>query len=357
MSQRTTSSGHNDPTTSIQAQAAIQNSANTFSNSSGTSWSWSFPLSSSDPTPSSRTSFIWATNQRNSPSSSSSNANIREHTDYGQILLDLTKAYTLPSSGSSGSTTVTTPDTVAPGSDAQDPSLMMNKYNRMIIAHMVFMILGWLVLAPAAVLLGRWGRTVSPSWFKHHRNIQFVAAIAVVIGFVVIVIETSWHEGGHFESKHAKVGLAIFIILFAQIALGAFGHRTQRFHALRIIHVVLGLIVIAASFWNTLEGLELWPYNTRDWPKYVIIAWIAVVAVAYLAGLVMLPKDVRQWKASKQNKLGGPSMIALNDASVMGTKTSSNDGHQDGGYTDGYQAGYQSGYGGGAASQQGYRAA
>ncbi|PWY98402.1 CBD9-like protein [Testicularia cyperi] len=302
MSQRT-ANNHNDPTTTVSAKAASLETKHSFSNSTGTVWKWTFPMSSSDSTPTSSTPFIWAVNKNDNPTTSVS-AHLKQHKNFGTFFLDLTKAYDASSSGSSsgsgsGSSSGNSNGVLTPSSASSDESTRtLNMSNNLIIAHMVFMILAWFLLVPSAILVGRFGRTLF-TWFPVHRNIQIAAFVSVLIAFVIIVIEVAKGGGGHFDNTHGRAGLAIFIVMILQMALGQVGHVTKRFNPSRVVHVVIGLGVTVAAIWNSTEGLSLWEWGAPNWARWVLWAWAALMAVIYLAGLALLPKDLREWRANR----------------------------------------------------------
>ena len=298
MSQRT-ASGHVPPTTSITALAADMETKHSFSNSSGTVWAWSFPMSGSDTTPSASTQFIWAVNKNDNPASSTS-ASIKRHTSYGSMTLDLTKPYDASSSSSSshGNTGSGTSVTPATQGSASNSNRILSRTNNLIIAHMVMMIVAWFILVPAAILIGRFGRTFF-TWFPVHRNIQMVAFLFVLIGIILIIAEVGSSE--HFTSTHAKVGLAVFILMFVQAVLGAVGHKFKRFHVSRLVHVILGLGVTVLAVWNATTGLSLWQWGVPRWAGWILWIWAGVLAIAYLAGLALLPRDLCEWRKSHHN--------------------------------------------------------
>ncbi len=99
------------------------------------------------------------------PSSSAVNAALVQHADYGIIKLDLTKQATSTASPS---------DT---GSDTGSSSggIPLRPYEKMIIAHAIFCVVGFLFFLPAGALLARYLRTFVPGpiWFKAHAILQF----------------------------------------------------------------------------------------------------------------------------------------------------------------------------------------
>lgn len=218
------------------------------------------------------------------------------------MTLDLTKPYDASASSSSSGSDTGSGTTVNPATGAgneNQSNRILNRSNNLIIAHMVTMIVAWYILVPAAILIGRFGRALF-TWFPVHRNIQIVAFLFVLIGLILIIVEVG--SGTHFDSTHAKVGLAIFIIMLVQMALGALGHKTKRFHVSRIVHVVIGLTITVLAVWNATTGLSLWQWGPPRWASWILWIWFALVALAYVAGLALLPRDLRHWREAPENK-------------------------------------------------------
>ena len=320
MSQRT-AAGHNNPTTSISALAATLDSRQSSSNTSGTYWVWSFPMSSSDQVPTTSTPFIWAINKDDDPGSSPSSS-IRRHTAQGQFTLDLTKPYNgaSSSSGSTGSATPVTPSEVGGANSQATSNRTLNRSNRLVIVHMVFMILAWFILVPTAMLLARYGRTYF-KWFPVHRGLMISAFVFVLIAFIVIVVQTSQANLPHFSSTHAQAGLAIFIIMFCQVLLGLVSHTTKRFNPSRIFHAIVGIGLFVTAVWNATEGFGLWQWNPPSSARWVLWIWFGIVAAAYLAGFALLPRELRRYRAEagaseeKQEYLGLQHEASLGVAS------------------------------------------
>ena len=70
-----------------------------------------------------------------------------------------------------------------------DPSLPLNKHERLIILHAVSMSFGFLVLLPAGGIVARYARTFTTGWFKIHRICNMYVALPVImLGFVLGIV-------------------------------------------------------------------------------------------------------------------------------------------------------------------------
>ena len=79
----------------------------------------------------------------------------------------------------------------------------MNKVDRILIAHGIFCVIGFLFLLPLGALVARYFRTSTSSWFKAHRVIQgFVAGPVIIVGFALGVSSIVEDGGDHFDSTH-----------------------------------------------------------------------------------------------------------------------------------------------------------
>jgi len=80
---------------------------------------------------------------------------------------------------------------------------VLSKTDRMIIAHGILCLIGFIFLLPLGALVGRYFRTSTAAWFKVHQAIQsFVAGPIIVVGFALGVAAVSDIGGGHLKSKH-----------------------------------------------------------------------------------------------------------------------------------------------------------
>ncbi|PWN52461.1 CBD9-like protein [Violaceomyces palustris] len=294
LSQRA-ATGHQPPTIDANGAAFTLDTASSFSNSSGTSMRWSVPTTNA---PSNSVQYMWALNPTG-PSSSAADSSIQRHTKHGDFILDMTKAYTDSQPSGSASTGGSTGSSTSSSSSDSGGSyssggLILNRYNRLVIAHMVFMAVGLLLIAPLAILIARWGRTYF-SWFPTHRGLHFVTLVFVTIGFFISIafVESA---GEHFSNTHMRVGLAIFILVILQVIAGQLGHHTKKRSPLRLLHIFVGLVTVGLSVWNCSSGLESWYWGPPEYSRYIIYGWTGLIGLLYLAGLVLLPKQLREEK-------------------------------------------------------------
>ncbi|KIM75769.1 hypothetical protein PILCRDRAFT_663916 [Piloderma croceum F 1598] len=237
---------------------------------------------------------IWAFGTVN-PDSSSVDANLQQHLDSGTFQLDLTKAISSNSS-----------DTSSTGSSG----IPLQYYQKLIVAHAILCVVGFLAILPAGALFARYLRTVSPQWFKGHMTSQVFLAGPVIIAGVALGIEAVVKAGSkHLDDTHKKCGLAIFVLYFVQLALGSIIHwfkprGTSRRPPQNYLHAVVGLLLIALAFYQVRVGYRHeWPAQTgRDpLPKAADIVWyiwVVLLPVIYFAGLALLPRQFRQERMS-----------------------------------------------------------
>lgn len=299
--------GHSMPTSALAKGTFQPDTSVSRAMSSMSVFSWTFPQETA---PGNAFVHIWAANTKATPQAASDSP-ISIHSGHGGFALDLTKAYngeapSVPSgvaalasfNGSTTSTSQSNSGTTASsggvgGSSA--PVRDLNRYhNRFWIAHMTFMLIAWLLLVPAAILVARYGRLFF-KWFPTHRGLQLAAFVAVTIGFFVAVGALADAGFSHFTAKHMKVGLAIYILMFVQLVLGQTGHVIRRKTGSRIVnfvHIPLGLLIYALAIWNIHLGFEIWSWwQVPDSATWVVAAWSILVAVVYLGGLLLVPKE------------------------------------------------------------------
>lgn len=137
---------------------------------------------------------IWAMCSTN-PGSPAIDAPLKYHQGHGGLIFDLSKSL-----DQLNPTATTRPPVAFPGhhhggsrptgtAAASEPSqyhipaptLPLLPYQRMIVAHAAFCVIGFMFLLPAGALLARYLRTFSPSWFTGHWVIQFALSAPVIL--------------------------------------------------------------------------------------------------------------------------------------------------------------------------------
>ncbi|KAG6862272.1 hypothetical protein C0995_002203 [Termitomyces sp. Mi166 len=174
------------------------------------------------------------------PGSSDPSATLRQHVESQMVVLDLTKG---------GSTT--------PTSGSSAPLL---PYQRMIVAHGIFLTVAFLLLLPGGALLARYLRTFTPAWLVGHATVQFcLSAPAIIVGIVLGVLGVSKSGALHFNDNHKRLGIAIFSLYILQVALGVVvrwikPRNTSRRPAQNYVHAVFGLLIIATAMYQVHNG-------------------------------------------------------------------------------------------------------
>lgn len=264
-----------------------------------TTWSWNFPQTTA---PGNAVSHVFAMSTT-SPSSSASDATIVKHIRHDTgITLDLTQPYTgaAPAGLPNGQAATSTSSSSSTSSSGRDLS---NKTVRIYLVHMIFMVLGWMLLAPLGILIGRFGRTMF-NWFPAHRAIQSIAFLFIFIAFFLAIAAVTYDDNIHFKQTHNQLGLAMVILLIVQVALGAAAHGMRSKTGKRYIgfaHIPLGLILFGLSPYQIHLGFDTWDWAPPAYASYIIYAWSALMAILYIAGFAFLPKELRQDKEKKEN--------------------------------------------------------
>lgn len=244
---------------------------------SGTNPKISFTL----PADSNSNDLIWAFSNQN-PGSSAKDAVLTIHLNSGPTQIDLSKTLaadtkdpTNPVSTIAQTSSGNTTSPTAPMSFAR-PLLEYEKY---IVAHGVMMVIGFLGLLPLGAIIARYLRTFSPFWFKLHWIIQWVlgafgvpcvpcaelililflppALPIIITGFALGVTAVNKMPGQHLDDTHKKWGVAIFVLYFFQLGLGAFIHfikrpfaQIQRRSVQNYFHATFGIFLIGISFYQ-----------------------------------------------------------------------------------------------------------
>jgi hypothetical protein len=310
-------SGNNQPlTTLVKASPYTVNMPQTdlitVNNTKTLSVSWLFAQTTA---PSDAVQYMYAYGP-NAPSSSATDATIKKHSKTKQFTMDLTKPFnaattpstsdTDPSTTTVGGSSATSTSTSSSDDEGAVRDLSTNNSTRIIFVHVIFMSVAWLLLAPLAVLLARYGRMLF-TWYPHHRNIQLGTILLTFIAFFLAVSFLSVTDSPHFVETHHIVGLVIVILVFVQASLGLFAHKFIAKTGRRIVgfvHIPLGLVIILMAIWNMETGINLWEWAPSPAFRYFIYGWMGFIVLLYLAGLAFIPKEIKYHKQRNIEKKG-----------------------------------------------------
>ena len=171
------------------------------------------------------------------------------------------------------------------------------------LAHGICGFVAWGVLAPAAVQSALYRPLFSGTrWLKIHQVFNASAYALTVAAFAIAVsVLDKW--GMHFDSAHAKMGLAMLIIASVQVLGGAARphlpdpgsgeEKTSLRKAWEFGHRLTGVILLACGFWQMSAGIKLFAEDfncvgSRDERAVTIAYWVWIglnVAVLLIGGL------------------------------------------------------------------------
>lgn len=292
MSQRTASS-HSEPSVDSNPPR-VATLVNSLTSVSGQNPSFGFSVPASG---SAQHNVIYAFSST-PPSSSSPDARLQIHIDKGVLRLD--SGTSTPPGGSSSS----------PGGSFPSNGQPLLPSQRVLIAHALFCVIGFLFFLPLGALLARYLRTFNPTWFQGHWIIQFaIGGLIILIGFMLGCIAVTKAGGNHFNTTHQRLGLALFIMYLFQVTLGAVIHfvkpanRTSR-PLQNYAHAIIGLLIIALAMYQVYLGFHReWPRTgLQPFPKGVkifYIIWVVLLPVLYFSGLALLPRQFAQENANR----------------------------------------------------------
>ncbi|TFK42919.1 hypothetical protein BDQ12DRAFT_564185, partial [Crucibulum laeve] len=92
---------------------------------------------------------------------------------------------------------------------------------KIILTHAILLSAGFLVLLPAGSLIARWGRTITPNWFKAHWVCNMMlAAPAITFGALLGPIAVYDHQAAHLVDAHQICGILLVLMYYLQVGLG-----------------------------------------------------------------------------------------------------------------------------------------
>jgi hypothetical protein len=186
------------------------------------------------------------------------------------------------------------------------------------LAHGICAFVAWGVLAPTAVQSALYRSFFNGNrWFKIHQVFNASAYAFTVFAFLIAVTITRKEGGSHFDTAHAKMGLAMLIIASVQVLGGAARphlpdpgsgeEKTSLRKAWEFGHRLTGIILLACGFWQMSAGIKLFTRNfngvgSRDERAVTIAYWVwigFVMALLLIGGLYF--KVLRKRNGEKNN--------------------------------------------------------
>ncbi|KAF8892623.1 hypothetical protein BD779DRAFT_1610165 [Infundibulicybe gibba] len=240
---------------------------------------------------------------------------LNQHWMAGFVKIDLGKdlPYSIPPtlSGSPPPHHNDNSESSPPSGNAGDEAVVVAtnhaRHDRLIMLHGALVSFGFLVLLPLGSLIARWGRTLTPAWFKAHWICNMLVALPVItFGWILGPISVMEHGAEHLFDAHQVCGALLLIIYYAQVALGRYIHRrkvqsppTAKPHPpSNILHIVLGISTIFLAFLQTRSGMDEWQFVTghpiHHWCHVLWNAWAVIVPVSYFGGFILLKRQFHQ---------------------------------------------------------------
>ncbi|KAJ7467036.1 hypothetical protein FB451DRAFT_1259939 [Mycena latifolia] len=259
------------------------------------------------------------------PGSPDEDATLQQHLDSGSFQLDLTKSLSSTATGSGAASTST-----SGGDTSSDPTddIPFTPQQRMILAHAIFCVIGFALLLPVGVMVARYLRTFTPTWYTGHWIAQFALSGPVILIGVVLGFQSAGKFGYTLWDDHKKTGVVVFALYLAQCVVGAFIHYVKPKHSTKrpfqnYFHAVFGLAIIGLGLYQIRTGYK------KEWPMYISLhpipmgvnilwmVWVILLPVMYAAGLLLfLRKQYAQEEASRKG-WGSNSNNNSNDNIIM----------------------------------------
>ncbi|KAI0644677.1 hypothetical protein C8Q79DRAFT_1011697 [Trametes meyenii] len=236
------------------------------------------------------------------PNDPAVDATLQQHLESGALKLDMSEALT-PARAAALANPATDP-----GATSGVVDVPLQPYQKMIIAHALLCTVGFLIMLPAGALLARYARTFTNAWFTGHWIFQLAFAGPVIVAGVALGISSvESAKATHLDDDHKKWGIAIFVLYFAQILLGAIVHYVKptswtvgkRRPMQNYLHAVFGILIVALAFYQVRSGFRTeWKQSGRppisNAANIVWYVWVVLIPVLYFAGLALLPRQFRQ---------------------------------------------------------------
>lgn len=159
------------------------------------------------------------------------------------------------------------------------------------VTHGTLMMLAWVLLGTANTYVARYLKPLGDVWFRAHVAVGFAIAVGCVTALWVIVAHVQADGESHFESVHARTGLALLLFTVLQLALGYLAHA--RYNAARPhapiypdrLHWYLGRGLLVLSYATALLGVQQagGGLGFRQWPSALLIVCVMLACALFVA--------------------------------------------------------------------------
>lgn len=147
--------------------------------------------------------------------------------------------------------------------------LLKYNYKQAWVAHGVFGTLAFAVMIPFTIATAWLRKLLRTSWIYFHVYGNILAGVFTLVCFNIAAITTTVSGQSHFEHKHGKIGLIVFIFVMFQIINGVLRpSREARDSEARILpktprqkwsymHYIVGFITLILGLVNVGDGLNM----------------------------------------------------------------------------------------------------
>ncbi|KAL5511567.1 hypothetical protein ACEPAH_4784 [Sanghuangporus vaninii] len=255
---------------------------------------------------------IWALGVSN-PLSASPDSNLELHLDSGNFTLNLTNTIDTeqnpfldpsPSTASGSLSSIATFSLFPSGDPSTDDGTPFQTFEKLIVAHALLSVLGFLVVLPIGSLIARWTRNLWVNWFYYHWMTQVVFGIPVVVtGWALGPLSVAAQGVAHANDSHKVLGILLLPLYLIQLSTGTFIHLRKSVYPWRhpprnVAHGVMGMVIIGLAFYQVRTGLTVdWTIATeRSIDLNVFsnlwIAWVVFIPVIYFIGFALLRRQL-----------------------------------------------------------------
>jgi len=156
--------------------------------------------------------------------------------------------------------------------------LVKFNYKQAWVAHGLFGTLAFAVMIPFTIATAWLRKLLRTSWIYFHVYGNILAGVFTLVCFNIAAITTTVSGQSHFENKHGKVGLTIFIFIMFQVINGVLRpSREARDSQPRLVpktprqkwafvHYLIGFIALIMGLVQVGDGLNMFSdiFNTKN---------------------------------------------------------------------------------------------